>query len=147
MRLITSNENKSKWPKRHICDNCGAELEYDEDDVHVGYLGCEYISCPNCKNEDDVGDKRIQAPTWKATFKHSNALTCKDIEDTQVQEYINYALDVLSSDDSKDGDSFFTATGNLLVCGCKHDEGEIDIIVTKDYWEDSISLEDYHLIK
>lgn len=147
MRLITSNENKSEWPKRHNCEWCGAELEYDQDDVHVGYLGREYISCPNCNNEESISDKRVQASTWKITFRHTNALTCKDIKDTEIQEYVNHVLNVLSSDDNEDGDSFFTATGDLLVCGYKHDEGEIDIIVTKDYWEDSLSPEDYHLIK
>lgn len=30
MRLITFNTSKSEYPKGHICDECGAELEYDK---------------------------------------------------------------------------------------------------------------------
>lgn len=30
MRLIKSNNIESEYPKRHICDECGAELGYDK---------------------------------------------------------------------------------------------------------------------
>lgn len=62
MRLITSNESKSEWPKRHICDECGAELEYDEADMHIGWMGCEYLTCPNCNGETMIDGKRIMPP-------------------------------------------------------------------------------------
>lgn len=93
MRLITSNENKFKWPKRHICDECGAELEYDEADMHVGWMGCEYLTCPNCNCETMVDGKRIMPPTWKATFHYTSATEgAVDIPDHKVQTYVDKVI-------------------------------------------------------
>lgn len=143
MRLITSNENKSEWPKRHICDECGAELEYDAADIHVGWMGCEYVTCPNCNKETAIGDKRIQAPTWKATFHHTtSAENAVDIPDHEVQTYVNKVVKNLCSDKWEVGQFSMTFTGNLLVFGVKWEDG-IDIYVTKDYWEDNLFPDDY----
>ena len=62
MRLIKSNNIESEYPKRHICDECGAELEYDKEDVHIGWMGCEYVTCPACDRETVVSDQRVQPP-------------------------------------------------------------------------------------
>lgn len=138
MRLITSNENKSEWPKRHICDECGAELEYDATDTYIGWMGVEYVTCPNCNRETMVNDKRIQAPTWKATFHHvTSAENAVNIPDHEVQTYVDKVVQNLCSDNWKVGEFSMTFTGNLLVFGVKWEDG-IDIYVTKDYWEDSI---------
>lgn len=45
MRLIKSNNIEPEYPKRHVCDECGAELEYDKEDVHIGWMGCECVTC------------------------------------------------------------------------------------------------------
>lgn len=147
MRLIATNIATSEWPKRHNCENCGAELEYDEVDVHIGWMGCEYVTCPNCNGESMVGDKRIQAPTWNVTFRHNNVDNCIDVKDVEIQEYINKAVNLLSSDECEDGDSYCLTTGNLVVAGWKHDDGEIDLMVSKDFWEDSVMPEDYGMVK
>lgn len=147
MRLITSNTNKSEYPKRHICDECGAELEYDKEDVHIGWMGCEYVTCPNCNCETMVDSKRITPFIWKATFDHVCADTgAVDILDHEVQKYVNKVAKALCSDEYETGDSAITRTGNLLVFGRKW-EDEVDIYVTKDYWEDNISPEDYGMVK
>lgn len=147
MRLITSNTNKSEWPKRHICDECGAELEYDKEDTHIGWMGCEYVTCPACNSETMVGECRVQPPTWKATFHHTSSETgAVDVKDTKIQEYINEVIKNLCSDKWKSGEFCVTRTGNLLVLGIKW-EDSVDIYVTKDYWEDSIGLEDYVMVK
>ena len=147
MRLISSNENKSEYPKRHTCDECGAELEYDKEDVHIGWMGCEYVTCPACDNETMVGECRVQSPTWKATFHHTSSETgAVDIKDTEIQVYIDKVIKNLCSDKWKPGEFCVTGTGNLLVLGIKW-EDDIDIYVTKDYWEDSIGLEDYVMVK
>ena len=147
MRLITSNTNKSEWPKRHICDNCGAELEYDEADIHIGWMGCEYVTCLNCNCETMVDSKRITSFIWKATFDHVCTDTgAIDVLDHEVQKYVNKVAKALCSDEYETGDSAITRTGNLLVFGRKW-EDEVDIYVTKDYWEDNISPEDYGMVK
>ena len=147
MRLIKSNNIESEYPKRHICDECGAELEYDKEDVHIGWMGCEYVTCPACNCETMVNDKRVMLPTWKATFDHVCTDTgAIDVLDHEVQEYVNKVAKAMCSDEYEPGDSTITRTGNLLIFGRKWDDG-VDVYVTKDYWEDSIVPEDYGMVK
>lgn len=147
MRLIKSDNIESEYPKRHICDECGAEFEYDKEDTHIGWMGCEYVTCPTCGSEIMVGESRVWPPTWKATFYHHNAETCKNINDDKVQGIIGQTFRVLKSADCDDGESYITSVGNLLVFGIKHDEGEIEVFVTKDYYTDTLFSEDYGMVK
>lgn len=147
MRLIKSNNIEPEYPKRHVCDECGAELEYDEEDVHIGWMGCEYVTCPACGSETMVGDQRVQPPTWKATFHHISTETrTVDIEDIKIKEYVDRAVKTLCSEKWKPGEFYIVRTGNLLVLGTKWEDG-VNIYVTKDYWEDGIAPEDYGLVK
>ena len=147
MRLIKSNNIKPEYPKRHICDECGAELEYDKEDVHIGWMGCEYVTCPNCNCETMVNDKRVMLPAWKTTFDHVYTdRGAVDIFDHEIQEYVNKVAKALCSDEYEPGDSAITRTGNLLIFGRKWEDC-IDIYVTKDYWEDTIASDDYGMVK
>lgn len=147
MRLIKSNNIEPEYPKRHICDECGAELEYDKEDVHIGWMGCEYVTCPACNNESAVSEHRLQSPTWKATFHHVNTETgAVDIEDDEVQKCVERVIERLCSNEYKPGEFCITGVGNLLVVGIKWEDG-VEIYVTKDYWEDSIAPEDYEMVK
>ena len=147
MRLIKSNSIKSEYPKRHTCDECGAELEYDKEDVYIGWMGCEYVTCPACDGEIMVGECRVQPPTWKATFHHTSIETgAVDIKDTEIQVYVDRVVKNLCSDEWKPGEFYIANVGNALVFGVKWEDG-IDIYVAKDYWEDSIAPEDYGMVK
>lgn len=147
MRLIKSNNIESEYPKRHNCDECEAELEYDKEDVHIGWMGCKYVTCPACGSETMVGECRVQPPTWKATFHHTSTETgAVDIEDIKIKEYVDKAVKSLCSDEWKPGEFYATETGNLLVFGVKWEDG-VDIYVTQDYWEDNIAPEDYEMVK
>ena len=147
MRLIKSNNIEPEYPKRHICDECGAELEYDKEDVHIGWMGYEYVTCPACNCETMVGECRVQTPTWKTTFHHTSTETgAVDIKDAETQVYVDKAVKSLYSEKYKPGEFYITGTGNLLVLGIKW-EDSVDIYVAKDYWEDSIGCEDYVMVK
>ena len=147
MRLIKSNNIEPEYPKRHICDECGAELEYDEEDTHIGWMGCEYVTCPACNSETAVGDQRVQPPTWKATFHHVNTeMGAVDAKDTEIQVYVDKVIKNLCSDKWKPGEFCIAGTGSLLVLWIKWEDG-IEIYVTKDYWEDNIIPEDYEMVK
>ena len=146
MRLIKSNNIESEYPKHHVCDECGAELEYDKEDTYIDWLGCAYVTCPACDNEIMVSN-RIQSPTWKATFYHTSTETgAVDIEDVKIQEYVDKTVKPLCSDERKTSDFYMIKTGNLFIIGIKWKDG-IEIYVTKDYWEDNIAPEDYGMIK
>lgn len=147
MRLIKSNNIEPEYPKRHVCDECGAELEYDKEDVHIGWMGCEYVTCPACSGETMVGGCRVQPPTWKTTFYHN----CLDdetfgVSDHEVGNYVDAIVKALCSNKYKPGDSMITCSGNLLAFGRKG-EDEVEIYIAKDYWEDNIALEDYGMVK
>lgn len=147
MRLIKSNNIEPEYPKRHVCDECGAELEYDKEDVHIGWMGCEYVTCPACDSETMVSDRRAQPPTWKETFHHTSIETgAVDIEDDEVQKYVDKITKKLCSDDYKLGEFYIVGSGNLFVFGFKWEDG-VDIYVTKDYWVDNIQPEDYEMVK
>lgn len=147
MRLIKSNNIESEYPKRHVCDECGAELEYDKGDVHIGWMGCEYVTCPACDRETMVGECRVQPPTWKTTFYHTSIETgAVDIKDVEIKEYVNKAVKSLCSEKWKPGEFYATSTGNLLIVGIKWEDG-VEVYVTKDYWEDNIAPEDYGMVK
>lgn len=147
MRLIKSNNVEPEYPKRHICEECGAELGYDKEDVHIGWMGCEYATCPACGREIVVSAKRVQPPTWKETFYHISVETgAVDIKDIKIKAYVDEAVKHLCSDAWKPGEFYFAGVDNLLVLGIKW-EDNVDIYVTKDYWTDNISLEDYGMVK
>lgn len=147
MRLIKSNNIEPEYPKRHVCNECGAELEYDKGDTHIGWMGCEYVTCPACGSETMVGESRVQPPTWKATFHHTSIETgAVNIEDDEIQTYVNKAAKHLCSDERNSGEFYATWTGNFLVVGVKRMDG-VDLYVTKDYWEDSIITKDYGMVK
>ena len=147
MRLIKSNNVEPEYPKCHICDKCGAELEYDKEDTHIGWMGCEYVTCPACGSETTVNDQRIQPPAWKTTFHHTSTETgAVDIEDIKIKEYVDKTVKSLCSKKWKPGEFYIARTGNLLVLGTKWEDG-VEVFVTKDYWEDSITLEDYGMVK
>ena len=147
MRLIKSNNIEPEYPKRHTCDECGAELEYDKEDIHIGWMGCEYVTCPACNGETMVNDQRVQPSTWKVTFRHVSTETgAVGIEDIKIKGYVDKAVKSLCSEKWKPGEFYITRTGNLLILGIKWKDG-IDIHVTKDYWEDSIAPENYEMVK
>lgn len=147
MRLIKSNNIEPEYPKRHICDECEAELEYDKEDVHIGWMGCEYVTCLSCGSETMVGGNRVQPPTWKTIFHYTSSETgAVDIEDIKIKEYVDKAVKSLCSEKWKPGEFYITASGNLLVMGVKWEDG-VDIYVTKDCWEDNIIPEDYGMVK
>lgn len=147
MRLIKSNNIESEYPKRHVCDECGAELEYDKEDAHIGWMGREYVTCPACGSEIAVSDQRVHPPTWTVTFHHTSTETgAVDAEDVKIKEYVDKAVKSLCSEQWKPGEFYIVRTGNLLVLGTKWEDG-VEVCVTKDYWEDSIAPEDYGMVK
>lgn len=124
-------------PKRCVCEECGAELEYEPNDVHIGWMGCEYVTCPECGEESMVGDERKVRPTYPMTFSH----TCKEngyvgVSEDTINEMIDDIMTSLRESDEA-YDCAMSARGEVAVFGWKTSDG-IDIYVTKDYWEDTI---------
>ena len=139
MKVIKKNEvETSEYPKRTICEHCGAELEYDKDDEFIGQWGMRSVSCPECMGDVFVSDHRIEPPNWKATFDHVNSATAKELKNEDIQEYIDNCYKFLMNE-AKPGDFHITGSGDTMVFGFRY-EDTVDLYVTRDYYEDVTCL-------
>lgn len=139
MKVIKKNEvETSEYPKRTICEHCGAELEYDKDDEFVGLWGMKCITCPECNEDCFVSDHRVEPPNWKTTFDHVNSATAKELKNEDIQEYIDNCYKYLMNE-AKPGDFYMTGSGDTMVFGFRY-EDTVDLYVTRDYYEDVTCL-------
>lgn len=152
MKVISQKikDAQSMWPKRVFCDACYAELEVAESDVFVGEFGCHLFKCPCCGREVAIdGIERDTPPTFKQTFWHTHVGKSNNtvhIEDDEVQRMINHCVSNLVSDDVEAGEFSMQGTGDTAVYAFKYEDC-IEILVTQDYWEDTIFNDDYGLIR
>ena len=140
MKVIKKNEvETSEYPKRIVCEHCGAELEYDRDDEFVGLWGMKCITCPECNEDCFVSDHRVEPPNWKTTFDHTNSDSAVAIDDEEIQEMVDKCYERLMSPEWEAGEFYITMMGDTFVFGVKF-EDEVNVYVTRDYWEDSTCL-------
>ena len=143
---------QSTWPKRVFCDECQAELEVEENDVFVGEFGCHLFKCPCCGREVAIdGIERDTPPTFRKTFFHYSAtkegtVQSRHIPDDEIQRMIDKCVSNLISDDVEASEFSVQGTGDTVVYAFKYEDC-IDILVTQDYYEDTLFKDDYGLIR
>lgn len=135
-RVVTQKDE----PKRCICEECESELEYTEDDTHVGWLGFAYVTCPVCGEETMVGEERECPPMWPATFHHVSSANAYEVSVDTITGMVDDVVNALTGSDEIP-DFASQACGDAMVWGWKHLDG-IDVYVTQDYWTDTILPED-----
>ena len=135
MAVVTVKNKRIK--KEITCPNCENSLSYEKEDVEIGHYGCECITCPECGEKILITGERIMPPTFPQTFYHFGS--GKKISDKNIQEMVNKVVDNIKKADV--GDFYVTATGDTMVVALKN-EDSTDIIVAKDYWEDTLTDED-----
>lgn len=153
MKVISQKvkEAQSMWPKRVFCDACYAELEVEESDVFVGEFGCHLFECPCCGRKVAIdGIERDTPPTFRKTFFHysvtkEGTVPFKHIPDNEVQEMIDKCVHRLVSEDVEVGEYTMEAIGDTAVYAFKYEDC-IEIIVTQDYYNDTLFDDDYGLI-
>lgn len=152
MKVISQKvkEAQSMWPKRVFCDACYAELEVEESDVFVGEFGCYLFKCPCCGREVAIdGIERDAPPTFKQTFLHTyddKSNNTKHIKDDEIQRMINHCVNKLISDDVEAGEFSMQGYGDTVVYAFKYEDC-IEILVTQDYYNDTLFDDDYGLIR
>ena len=154
MKVISQKvkDAQAMWPKRVFCDECQAELEVEESDVFVGEFGCHLFKCPCCGREVAIdGIERDTPPTFRKTFFHYSStedgtVKSKHIPDNEVQKMIDKCVHRLVSEDIEVGEYTMEATGDTAVYAFKY-EDYIEIIVTQDYYNDTLFNEDFGLIR
>lgn len=151
MKVISQKiqEAQSMWPKRVFCDECYAELEIEESDMFVGEFGCHLFKCPCCGREVAIdGIERDMKPTFKQTFSHifsGKSNNVVHIEDVEIQRMIDKCVNILISDDVEAGEHTMEVRGDTAVYAFKYEDC-IEIIVTQDYYNDTLFEDDYGLI-
>lgn len=128
---------KRQIKKEITCPNCENLLSYEKEDVEIGHYGCEFITCPECGEEIFITGERIMPPTFPRTFsRFSDGVK---ISDKEIQEMVNTVVDNIKKADA--GDFHIITTGDTMVVAIKY-EDSTDVIVAKDYWEDTLTDED-----
>ena len=135
MAIVTVKNKRIK--KEITCPNCENLLSYEKEDVEIGHYGCECITCPECGEEILITGERIMPPTFPQTFYHFGS--GKKISDKNIQEMINEVVDNIKI--ANVGDFYSISSGDAMVVALKN-EDSTDIIVAKDYWEDTLTAED-----
>lgn len=156
MKVLKDNYTRShemtkevrSYPRKHICESCHSELEYDESDLYMGAYGCVHLDCPCCGRDNmlDPHEKNIvltkdniQFPTH---FHHccveNDAVDC--CNNDEVRKAINKGIDYFRA--NKDEFNWFTATGNLCVYIDRY-EGDkaYNVMVTNNYYSMDIPFE------
>lgn len=129
------NKTIEKRPIITTCPYCHYTISYTEDEVErVSNEGLG-VMCPNC-NELIVLE-RIEPFTFPDTFYHFGAnegAVC--LSDDEVQSYVDIVKRKLQQELEVD-EYTFAGTGDTMVFGFKF-EDEDEIIVAKNYWEESV---------
>lgn len=117
------------------CPNCGAKLEYDNEDIMEGYLGVLWIDCPCCKGEVYLGEnkltpKDIHYPQHFYDFKNG-----VEISGETINKWIQECIESLEKDLNSEYN--YIASGNTLVSVIRahDDESKYVIHVSKNYAE------------
>ena len=128
---------KRQIKKEITCPNCENLLSYEKEDVEIGHYGCEFITCPECGEKILSTGELVMPPTFPLAFYHFS--DGKKISDKNIQEMVNKVVDNIKI--ANVGDFYSMATGDTMVVALKN-EDSTDIIVAKDYWEDTLTDED-----
>lgn len=117
------------------CPHCQYTISYTEDEVDRVENDGLGVICPNC-NESIVLE-HIKHFTFPDTFYHfgtSEGAVC--LSDDEIQRYVDIVKHKLQQE-CQVGDYTFTGSGDTMVFGFKF-EDEDEIIVAKNYWEESV---------
>jgi hypothetical protein len=142
-------ENTKPYPRKILCEYCGSELEYEETDLRIGFLGCAHLDCPLCGRANMIEDNENTITLTKdnvefpAHFWHTSTQTgasdCCNNE--EVRKDINRAIDYFRR--NKNEYTWYTCCGNryVNVYRCDGDES-YEVTVSNNYYETSIPFEE-----
>ena len=138
---------QNAYPRKAECEWCGSELEYDESDIRIGYLGLVFIDCPCCGSESIIdGDEHelrlsvsnIEFPThFHLTSKETGAKECKD---EYVKKCINMAVKFFR--ENKEEKYWFTQSGDSRIAVIRYSGDEVyEICVSNRFYTSEIPFE------
>lgn len=136
-QIISPPENKTieKRPIITTCPHCHYTISYTTDEIERVDNESMGVYCPHCG--DVVETEHIEPFTFPDTFYHfgtSEGAVC--LSDDKIQRYVDIVKRKLQQE-CQVGDYTFTGSGDTMVFGFKF-EDEDEIIVAKNYWEESV---------
>lgn len=156
MRIIKNNLDKENiinkvvpsYPRKHICDNCLSELEYDEDDLYMGFGGCMHIKCPICECENMIEDNEQNIVLTKDNilfpvhFYHfsKEVGSVDNCNIDTVRNNVKRAIEYFRL--NKDEFAWVSMCGNLLVVVFRYSmDNEYSVFVSNDFYDVDIDFE------
>lgn len=130
-------KSKIKPTNECVCDECGAELLYEAEDVYNGLFGAEGVDCPGCGKFTFIeSDKPRITPKFPNTFYHAGTEdNLYNLTNEETQKYVDQVM--TRKNELKPGEFYYVGAGDTRVCLLKY-EYETEIVVSKNNWEDSI---------
>lgn len=129
---------EEKHPIITDCPHCRYTISYTEDEVERVDNNDIGVLCPNCK--EPIATEHIEPFTFPDTFYHFGSGNDGNLpyilSDEETQRYVDIVKRKLQQE-CQVGEYTFTGTGDTMVFGFKF-EDEDEIIVAKNYWEESI---------
>ena len=161
MKVLKNNYNQTDaetnikiiepYPRAKICEKCRSELQYDESDLRMGFLGCVYIDCPLCHYDNMIEENEntitltkdnVEFPThfWHTSVKASGAKDCCNNE--EVKKCIQRAIENFRQNGDSHDYYWFTLHGKLYISVTKYDGDEsYEVMVSNDFYTTSIPFE------
>lgn len=137
------------YPRLCVCEECLSELEYEESDLTMGYLGCAYLECPLCGCVNMMEDNEHTITLTKDNIEFPVHFThcCEEngainvFTKENIKTYINQAIDYFRK--NKNEDDYIIETGNLhmVVFRCDSDDKEYYVVTTNNYYSTYIPFE------
>lgn len=156
MKVLKNNYNNKQdidvFPKKHICENCCSELEYEESDIEIGSFGCTLIYCPLCGHENPLDDYKLTVDNIefpKHFYHFSKDVWAVDYcNEEEIKKIIKKAIDYFRTNKNDDCGYYYSAFGNLIVIVFKNDgDEEYDVITSGDYYDSAIPFEQIDYLK
>lgn len=135
-QIIAPPESKipEKRPIITTCPHCHYTISYTEDEVERVDNESMGVYCPHCGGV--VETEHIEPFTFPDTFYHFDTNETSKLTNEETQHYVDIVKRKLQQE-CQVGEYTFTESGDTMVFGFKF-EDEDEIIVVKNYWEDSV---------
>lgn len=154
MKVLKNNFNNETtnlkpYQRKHICNNCESELEYEESDLKMGEYGCMYLTCPLCKYSNMIEDNEksitltVDNIEFPIHFHHvatsTGAVDCCNTE--MVREHLHKAINYFRKHkDEYDYGHWITGNFYFHVHRYEGDEN-YEVTVSNDFYIADIPFE------
>lgn len=143
-------EQTKPYPRKHICESCASELEYEKSDVYIGVYGAAYLDCPLCgydnmlEDHEDTITLTLDNIEFPIHFHHASIEdgavdTC---DNKHVKEFVQRAIKSFRKDKDEDDWVRYTMSGNTMIFVFKLDGDECyEVYVGENYYNTYIPFE------